>query len=191
MSIQISARRYGSGCQFRRTIRKNLPAMFWTLSLLLAVAILAPQGSAKDPQTFKPFKLKTLDGTRKTLADYTNKLTLVAFFYPRCAYCKVALPEVQKIYDKYKDKGLSMIMINVVPQENKLIPKWLEEHSLTAPVLIGASQASLMRDYNLKATPTHYLLDDKGAVLLHQTGYNAGDEKLLEAKIVEALNIAP
>ena len=167
--------------------RRNVRAMVWGLGCLLAVAILLPPGIAKDPKPFKPFKLKTLDGTRKTLADYANKLTLVAFFYPRCPYCEVALPEGQKIYDKYRDQGLSMVMINVVSQENKLIPKFMEEHNLTAPVLIGAWQPSLMRDYDLKATPTHFLLDEEGAVLLRQEGYKSGDEKLLEEKIATVL----
>ena len=171
--------------------RWNVRATVWGLSCLLAVAILLPQGNAKDPVKFKPFKLKTLDGTKKTLADYTGKVTLVGFFFPRCQFCKVSMPEVQKIYDKYKDQGLSVVWINVVPQEKKLIPNWIAEFKITAPVLVGASQASLMRDYDLKATPTHYLLGEKGEVLFYQSGYKPGDEKTIEAKIAEALNIAP
>jgi len=140
---------------------------------------------------FKPFKLKTLDGTQKTLADFANEATLVSFFFPTCVYCNAALPEMQKIYDKYKDKGLSMVWINVLPEENKLIPNWQAEHHLTVPVLIGASQESLQGDYRLTATPTHYLLDAKGEVLFYQDGYKTGDEKTLEMKIAETLNIAP
>jgi hypothetical protein len=46
-----------------------------------------------------------------------------------------------------------------------------------------------MDDYHLTMTPTHYLLGKKGEVLLHQNGYNRGDEKTIEAKIAEALNL--
>jgi len=167
--------------------RRNVRATVWGLGCLLAVAMLLPQGNAKDPVKFKPFKLQTLDGTKKTLADYTNKVTLVGFFFPQCQFCKISLPEVQKIYDKYKDQGLSVVWINVVPQEKKLIPNWMAEFKITAPVLIGAWQPSLMRDYDLKATPTHFLLDEEGAVLLRQEGYKSGDEKLLEEKIATVL----
>jgi hypothetical protein len=58
-------------------------------------------------------------------------------------------------------------------------------------VLIGASQFSLQRNYNLIATPTNYLLGEKGEVLFYHSGYKAGDEKILESKITAALNIAP
>jgi hypothetical protein len=75
----------------------------------------------QDPDKFKPFVLKTLDGKTKTLRDYANKLTLVNFFFPRCPVCNVELPEVQKIYDKYKEKGLSVVWINILPEEDNLI----------------------------------------------------------------------
>jgi thiol-disulfide isomerase/thioredoxin len=170
---------------------RNVRATVWCLSFLLAVAMLLPQVSAKDPDKFKPFKLKTLDGTKKTLQDYANKATLVSFFFPNCPFCNVALPEEQKLYEKYKDRGLSVVWINVLPEENKLIRGWMEKNNLTIPVLIGASQAVLQRNYQLIATPTNYLLGEKGEVLFYHSGYKAGDEKILEAKIVEALNITP
>ncbi len=125
------------------------------LCALIAVMVLPQQGTARAPDKFKPFKLKTLDGTRKTLSDYANKATLVDFFYPRCPFCNVALPEIQTLYNTYKDQGLSVVLINVVPEENKLIPKWMDKYNVSLPVLIGASQESLQRDYELKATPTN------------------------------------
>jgi hypothetical protein len=46
-----------------------------------------------------------------------------------------------------------------------------------------------MDDYKLTMTPTYYLLGQKGEVLLHQSGYNRGDEKAIETKIAEALKV--
>ncbi len=172
-------------------LRKKIPVSILCLCALIAVVFLAQQGPAKDPDKFKPFKLKTLDGTRKTTSDYSNKATLVDFFYPRCPFCNMALPKIQMLYNTYKDHGLSVVLINVVPEENKLIAKWMEKYNVSLPVLIGASQESLQRDYELKATPTEYLLGAKGEVLFYQSGYQAGDEKILEAKVAEALKIGP
>jgi len=144
--------------------------------------------NAPAAEKFKPFKLKTLDGTRKTLQDYPGKAVLVAFYYPTCAYCNLALPEVLKIVEKYKDQGLSVAIVNVKPEEEKLIPNWQEKYHFTIPVLVGASQDSLMDDYHLTMTPTHFLLGSKGELLFRQNGYNRGDEKVLDAKIAEVLN---
>ena len=135
--------------------------------------------------------MKTLDGKKKTLKDFSNKVTLVSFFFPRCPYCNVELPEIQKIYDKYKDKGLSAVWVNILPEEEGLIAGWQVAKNLTVPVLIGASQESLQRDYHIDSTPSTYLLDENGRVLFHEDGYKPGDEKTLEAKIEAALNIVP
>jgi peroxiredoxin len=167
---------------------RNRARILSVCCLLLSSLLLCGE-SAPAAEKFKPFKLKTLDGTKKTLRDYSNKATLVAFYYPTCAYCNVALPEVVKLYDKYKDQGLSMVIINVKPEEVKLISGWQEKYHFTIPVLIGASLDSLMDDYSLTRTPTHILLGSKGEVLLRQNGFDRGNENAIETKIAEALKI--
>ena len=147
-------------------------------------------GAPPESDTFKPFHLKTLDGQKKTLKDYANKLTLVSFFFPRCPYCNVELPEIQKLYDKYKDRGLSAVWINILPEEVPLIAGWQVAKNLTVPVLIGGSQEGLQRDYRIESTPATFLLDENGRVLFHEDGYKPGDEKTLAAKIEAALNAA-
>ena len=57
-----------------------------------------------------------------------GKATLVVFFFPTCPYCSAAFPKVQKLYDTYRDQGLTMVWINVVPDEQKQIAPWLAKH---------------------------------------------------------------
>jgi peroxiredoxin len=183
--------RMGDPGDLRSMSRRRVCASLLLIGCVWAVLMSALQADAKDPKPFKSFRLKTLDGQKKMLADYTGKLTLVVFFYPQCTYCRVSLPHIQRMYDKYKNSGLSAVLINVVEEEDKLIPRYLQEHKINLPVLTGAWQPSLMRDYDLEATPTHVLLDSEGMVLLRQNGYVPGDEKALETGIVAALKISP
>lgn len=157
----------------------------------LATALLLAQNYVLPKEGFKPFALKTLEGGPKTLQDYLNKATLVTFFFPTCGYCNAEFPHLQKMYDKYRDQGLSLVAINIMPDQTSQIADWISTHQYTFPVLIGAKLETLQRDYDLRATPTHFLLDSKGKVLLKQTGYKAGDEKTLEDKIQNALSPAP
>lgn len=151
--------------------------------LLLSAFVTAAHASADE--SFRPFKMKTLDGAQRTLSDVLGKATLVVFFFPTCKYCNAAFPEIQKIYDGYKDRGLSMIWINIVPEENSLIKNWQATHAYTVPILLGGK--SVQNDYKLSETPTHYLLDARGKILSKHAGYKAGDEKDLEREIQEAL----
>ena len=157
----------------------------------LASRVSAGSPDSTASETFKPFTLKTLDGQKKTLHDFSNKATLVTFFFPRCPYCNIELPKIQEIYDAYKARGLSAVWINILPEENNLVPGWQLAKNLHVPVLMGASQESLQRDYRINSTPVSYLLDENGRVLFHAEGYKPGDEKMLQDKIEAALNLAP
>lgn len=81
--------------------------------------------------------------------------------------------------------GLSMVSINVVPQEERLIADWRTNHGYTVPILLGGR--SVQSDYKLTMTPTHYLFDSQGKVLSRHAGYKPGDEKNLEREIQQAL----
>jgi thioredoxin-related protein len=93
---------------------------------------------------------------------------------------------VQKIYDANKDRGLAMVWINVIPDEQKLIANWRTSHGYTATILLGSR--SVAEDYDLRMTPTHVLLDAKGKVLWKHAGYKPGDEKEIDRRIQQALS---
>jgi thiol-disulfide isomerase/thioredoxin len=157
---------------------------------ILCAAMLLMQSATLQPglaaaESFKSFKLKALDGTERSLADFPGRVTLVVFFHPTCQYCKAALPGLQTIGDTYKERGLSVIWINVLPAENRMLAEYKAEHGLTAPIL--AATNSVQRDYRLTMTPTHYLIDAKRNVLWKHAGYKPGDEVTIEKKIQEAL----
>jgi thiol-disulfide isomerase/thioredoxin len=156
------------------------------LCLLLALSVaLASQPAFAE--NFKSFTLKTLDGEARSLSQVLgSKATLVAFFFPTCQYCNAAFPLVQKIYDANKDRGLSMVWINVIPDEQRLIADWRTSHGYTATILLGSG--SVAEDYDLRMTPTHVLLDAKGKVLWKHAGYKPGDEKEIERRIQQALS---
>jgi thioredoxin-related protein len=158
----------------------------WRLlcGVLLVVSV-AIHALAAGAESFKPFKLKTLDGTDRSLAQVLGKATLVVFFYPTCKYCNAAFPEIQKLHDAYRDRGLSVVWINVLPEEERLIADWQTKNGYTVPVLVGGR--SIVNEYRVAMTPTHYLLDAQGKVLSKKAGYKSGDEKSLESAIQDAL----
>jgi peroxiredoxin len=172
-------------------LRAQLRMAGWAYACLLATVAVFAHAQVQAADQFKPFKLKTVNGEQRTLQHFSAKAILVTFFFPSCVYCNAEFPSVQQLYDKYKDQGLSAVWINMLPSENKLIVDWLEKHNYTIPVLIGASQASLMRDYKVKMTPMHYLLDSQGNIRYARGGYEKGDEVELEQQIQKALGTSP
>ena len=155
----------------------------WLGGLLLVALLVAPGAVAAD--SFKPFRLKALDGAETRLSDVIGRATLVVFFFPTCIYCNAAFPSIQRLHDTYKDQGLSMVWINVLPEEERLIAAWRMKHGYTVPVLLGGR--SVQRDYSLTMTPTYYLLDSRANVLSRHAGYKPGDERDLARDIQQAL----
>jgi peroxiredoxin len=146
--------------------------------------------SAVVGTAFKAFKLKTIDGEPRTLADVRgSKATLVVFFYPRCPYCNAEAPAIQKLADTYQPQGLSVVYINILPEEDKLVRGWLADHHYTSLVLVGASTASVEKDYQVTAIPTHYLLDSTGNVLSRHAGFQPGDEHAVEKEVKAAIEL--
>jgi peroxiredoxin len=157
--------------------------------VVVAVAMVAagvlPSDRIPAAETFKSFKLETIDGTERSLADFSNRATLVVFFHPTCRYCLAALPKIEKITTTYKERGLSVVWINVLPEENQLLKEWQAEHRISAPIL--AATSSVQRNYRLTMTPTHYLIDSRATVLWKHAGYQEGDEAAIEAEVKKAL----
>ena len=166
-------------------------ALQWCLLCCVLILTMAPAHQALAAKKFKSFELKTPDGTTRTLDDYLDKATLIAFFFPTCTYCNQSLPATMKIYDKYRDQGLSMVWINIVEEEEDMIPEWLAQHEYDVPVLVGASQRYLAGRYGLRMSPEHYILNNEGRILFKQRGFKAGYEEELEQNVKEALNLTP
>jgi thiol-disulfide isomerase/thioredoxin len=154
---------------------------------VLLMVFLALQHRVAAEERLKPFKMRTLEGVMTSLSDVRGKVTLIVFFFPSCGFCNLALPEVQKLHGRYSDRGLSMVWINVVPEEERLIAAWRARHGYSVPILLGGR--SVQDDYRVSGTPTHCLIDGQGKVLWRHEGYKPGDERDLERRIRLALGL--
>jgi len=70
------------------------------------------------------------------------------------------------------------------------VKAWQAEHGYTFPALVGLSAQAVEKDYQVIATPTHYLLDATGRILSSHSGFQPGDEKGLEEEVRAAIGIA-
>jgi len=86
-TLRMPGRRHGG-----EESAQNGPARLAANASARSNAGALPEPSPQAGHSFKPFRLKTLDGKKKTLKDFSNKVTLVSFFFPRCPYCNVELP---------------------------------------------------------------------------------------------------
>lgn len=150
--------------------------------IILASALIAM--SALAFAEVESFTLRDLDGELVSSEDYFGDgPVLLDFWATWCKPCLKNLPKLEKIYQEYGEKGLTILAINedgtrslskVEPLVNSL--------GLSFPVLIDEDR-DIMRLYNVSGLPTSILINEDKEVVLTLRGYRPGDEQELKAKI--------
>jgi thiol-disulfide isomerase/thioredoxin len=128
------------------------------------------------------WELKSLTNENVSLASLKGKLVLIDFFYKSCYPCMLALPVLQSLHEKYKDKGLMIIGIDPYDKRESNIAEFLAKRGITYPVLLEGKQAA--NDYHVTGYPTIYLIDKNGIIIKAHSGYGEGTEKEL-TKLIE------
>lgn len=131
------------------------------------------------------FTLPDLEGNLVSLKDLRGKVVLVNFWFPACGPCQMEFPHIQKIYDKYKDQGFAVLLIQIA-QTQEEGKKFLDDHNYTMTALYSDGKWA-EENYDVKVAPTNIFIDGKGRVIFKSTGYSPGSEKEIESQIKELL----
>jgi peroxiredoxin len=143
----------------------------------------ATAGRASD------FTLRDLSGRDVHLSDYLGKnVILLDFWATWCVPCEAALPHVEALYQKYKGDGF--VVLGIAMDDSQTVAQvspFAQRYALTFPVLLD-EETKVVQLYNPKRTaPYQVIIGRDGSIAKERQGYNAGDEKLLEADVVALL----
>ena len=99
------------------------------------------------------------------------------------------LPRLQPLYEKYRDKGLSIIAIEAMRDREGAL-KFIEENKLTYAFLENpeGDENSISAQFGVRGYPTSFLIDENGKIMYYHLGFSAGDEKKLEKEILSLLD---
>lgn len=131
------------------------------------------------------WQLLSVANEKISLTDLRGKLVLIDFFYKSCYPCMKAIPVLQALYEKYKDKGLEIIGLDPFDTKENDIETFLTKRGVTYTVLLGAKEVA--KDYRVSGYPTMYLIDKTGKILFSQVGFSSETEKDLEEIILKNL----
>jgi hypothetical protein len=98
------------------------------------------------------------------------------------------LPRLEPIWQKYRDKGLSIIAVERRrDRENAL--KQINENSLTYHFLEnGEGTDEVVRSvFGVRGFPTTYIINSEGKIYYFHYGFSPGDEVKIEEEIQKLL----
>lgn len=152
------------------------------VTFLLAVtgvclAAVAPQAQAPD------FTLKSLEGKNLRLAEQRGNVVLVNFWASWCGPCKQEMPHLNKLYDKYRAAGFTMLGVNVDEDPRTAIGA-ASKLAVRFPVLFDADK-HVSKLYDLQSMPATVLIDRDGRVRYLHRGYREGVEEAYDKQIRE------
>lgn len=139
-------------------------------------------------QTFPEFTGKSLNGEEIRFSEtYKKGLTLLNFWALWCEPCRVEIKVLNKLYQKYRPKGLNVISINQdTPRSVSKVRAYSVSHNLEFPVIPDLNK-EIFQQFNGQLIPLTFLIDKNGEVLYKHVGYLPGDEIELEAEIAKYL----
>lgn len=121
------------------------------------------------------FILNALDGSMVTLKDFRGKVVFLNFWASWCPPCRVEMPAIETLHEKFKDKGLVVIAINSA-ESNKRVRDFIRKKGYTFLVLMD-SDGSVTNDYRVRGLPATYIVDRKGNAIGRAVGDREWDSR--------------
>ena len=122
------------------------------------------QSSNLDKSADSNSVLLDQNGESISLSDYHGKVVFLNFWATWCPPCQREMPEIQKLFEKYKDSNDIAIVTVVMPGGREMvasgIKKFLKEKGFTMPVIFDDGRLS--NEYQITSLPTTYMLDRNG-----------------------------
>ena len=122
------------------------------------------------------------------LGQPTGTVTLVDFWSSSCTNCQREIPELERIYEKYKDYGLVVVGVHSPQQAYERDPSVVSDAvsrlGITYPVALDPELTDF-QTYGASAWPTHYIAGADGQLRSVGRG-TAGVEEQIRALLTEA-----
>jgi thiol-disulfide isomerase/thioredoxin len=119
----------------------------------------------------------SLDGRQADLANLRGKVVVIDFWATWCKPCLESMPELKSMYDKYHEKGLEVIGVNLDNKEMEAqVKQVIEKQGILWPQRFEGKGMNdpLAKLYIISSLPTVWLLDKDGKI----ADINARGERL-------------
>lgn len=141
----------------------------WLKSQKMVKEVLVRVNALKNTVEGMPFtdiKGKDAEGNPVALSDYVGKgnYVLLDMWASWCGPCKGEIPNLLKLHNQYKDKGLTVLGLFVWDQEENL-KKAMEEEGIVWPQIVSVENMDATNSYGVDGIPHIILFAPDGTIL--------------------------
>ncbi|MDX9713836.1 MAG: TlpA disulfide reductase family protein [Dissulfurispiraceae bacterium] len=130
------------------------------------------------------FTLPDTKGQKISLPDSVKgNVVVIRFWADWCTYCAKEMPAIEVVYQKYKDKGLIILAVNV-GQPKEVAEAFTTALKISYPVLLDTYSVAAKR-YGVVGLPTMFVIDRNG--ILREKILGEADREIFEKIVVQLL----
>lgn len=158
------------------------------LQMILAIALTSFNILAENQIGKKAvdFSLSAVNGENVTLQSLRGKVVLLNFWATWCGPCRQELPELARVQEKFRLRGLAVVAVTV-DNEVENARSFLKKYDIRLQALWDKKK-KVADAYLVEKMPSSYLIDRNGVVRFIHRGYTPEELKRIEAEIDDLLD---
>jgi peroxiredoxin len=117
------------------------------------------------------FSAPDLSGRQVSLDDYRGQVVLVNIWATWCGPCRVEMPSIQALYDRYRDSGFTVLAVSIDQGRGykERVKEFVDELSLTFPILLDP-ESRVTRIFRTIGVPETFVIDREGRIVKRVIG---------------------
>jgi peroxiredoxin len=119
--------------------------------------------------TAPDFAARDIDGNVIVLSSLAGKPVVVRFMETNCRFCKADTPIFNSYFEKYREKGLTVVYISSFYEDIKAVKSFIELLEVSFPVVMD-NDAKLADLYNVKVYPQTFMIGPDRQILANIFG---------------------
>jgi len=144
-------------------IYKKFSLALASLALFLVVNSVA-SAQIEEGVDAPNFTLKNLEGKEVSLSEFRGKYVLVNFWATWCGPCKIEMPSLEALYQRFKNKNFAMLAISNDMFGATVVKPFVKANKFTFPVLLD-QRLKASNGFGVVSLPSTFMIDPKGKII--------------------------
>ena len=136
----------------------------FTILAFSTIFTLSATAQVKEGDNAPNFTLKNLDGKEISLSQFRGKHVLINFWATWCGPCKIEMPSLEALYERFKDRNFVLLAISNDMFGANIVKPFVKAHNINFPVLLD-QRLKVSNAFGVVSLPTTFMIDPQGKII--------------------------
>jgi thiol-disulfide isomerase/thioredoxin len=158
-----------------------VPKPFAVLLAIVAVVVgfLLFEPNTSAAKQAENFRLYSTGGKLVSLEDMRGKVVVLDFFATWCSPCRRAVPDLERLYEQYRDVGIVVLGVNIHDTNDPV--EYADRMGISYPILVAGE--GVAERYGVSGIPAFVVVSPEGEIVFREDGWSPKVMKELVAAV--------